>query len=139
MWFYRLVIGIFLVAGLAMFGAGVYRGIHEQTDPRTLATVTDCSSIGGGSHDEPSTECLGTWTAAGKQVAGIVTGVSKHDVGKQVKVTVSGDSAFTVSLVLPLVLLGLGGACLVGGFVFFRMSRQISAGPSKGRPTPATA
>jgi hypothetical protein len=126
------VVAIFLVAGLALLVGGCIRLVQEQTDTRTVATVTDCSSIGAGSHGGPSLECLATWTAAGRPVTGTITGVGKNDVGKKVKVTVNGHSAFTLSLVLPLVLIGLGAASLAGAWPFITIVRR-------SRTRPATA
>jgi hypothetical protein len=133
-WLLKFVVGVFLVAGLALLVGGGVRLVQEQTDTRTLATVTSCSSIGAGSKDGASTECLATWTARGRQVNGIITGVSKHDVGKKIKVTTSGRSAFTISLVLPLVLIAVGLASLIGAWPFVRMLRTSG---SKTRLAPA--
>jgi hypothetical protein len=102
----KALTAILLVAGLAVFAAGVGLIVIRQTDTRALATVDHCTTSGGSRNYR--VDCTGHWTLDGHQVFGTVDGVSQSAVGKHVSVTVSGTTAHSRSLTLPLVLLGLG-------------------------------
>jgi hypothetical protein len=69
-------------------------------------------------------------------VVGTVDGADPADVGKTIDVTVSGDHAYTTSLMVPIILIGIGlFLAVVGVLVLIKGGRQNS-GP--GSPVART-
>jgi hypothetical protein len=112
---------VFLLAELVMIGAGVFLVVQRQTGTRVRATVTGCIRTGAGRTE--SVDCSGTWVVGGSLlgeghiVVGDVDGATQSDVGKTIDVTLRGDTAYTRSLKLPLLLIGLGLVLPVVGLV----------------------
>jgi hypothetical protein len=109
----KAALAVFLVAELVMIGAGVFLLVQRETGTRVKATVTGCVQTGAGRTE--TTDCTGTWVVGGalvggdgRIVVGEVAGATKSDVGKTIDVTLRGDTAYTRSLKLPLLLIGLG-------------------------------
>jgi hypothetical protein len=65
-------------------------------------------------------------------VVGTINGADSGDVGKTVDVTVSGDHAQTRSLVLPILLIGLGLLVAIGGVVLIRAAAKTRARRARG-------
>lgn len=52
--------------------------------------------------------CQARWTTGGRTVEGDIEGSGSDDVGHTISATVRGDAAYSRSLTLPLLLIGLG-------------------------------
>jgi hypothetical protein len=103
------LLAVVLVAALAFVGGGVFLIVERETGTRARATVSDCVERGR------STVCTGTWVVGGSLVGGnghvvvgAIDGAVSSDVGKTIDVTLSGGRAYVRSLVLPILLIGLG-------------------------------
>jgi hypothetical protein len=108
---------------LAFIGGGAFVLVTQQTGTPAEATVTDCQRTG-----RYGSVCNGTWVAGGGRVVqGTIDGASSGDVGKTLDVRLSGNRAYTTSLRLPLVLIGIGlAAALLGGFELRAQARRAS-------------
>jgi hypothetical protein len=113
------------VFALGFIGGGVFILLTQQTGTPAEATVTDCQRTGRSAYS-----CNGTWVAGGdlisggRVVRGTIDGASSDDIGETLDVRLSGDRAYTTSLRLPLVLIGLGVAfAALGGFELRRVRR----------------
>jgi hypothetical protein len=109
----KALVAVVLVVGLACIGGGVFLIVERETGTRAKATVTHCVESGGGRLHR--TDCTGTWVVGGSLVGGgghlelgTIEGAVSSDVDKTIDVTVSGDHAYTRSLVLTIILIGLG-------------------------------
>lgn len=98
--------------GVALVGGGVFLIVQRDTGNRAKARVTDCVDTGG---KYGSVDCTGTWVAGGSLVAGAghvvsgpIDGANRSDIGKALDVTVSGEHAYTRSLRVPIILIGIG-------------------------------
>lgn len=117
-----LVVMLALTAGV--LGGGVFLLVQRETGSRTQAHVTNCDVSGAGKYRK--VHCLGSWTVGGslldggRVVVGTVNGVDTGDVGKTVDVTVRGDTAYSRSLILPIVLTVLGLLPLFGLIIVIR-------------------
>jgi hypothetical protein len=110
-----------LVLALACIGGGVFLIVERETGTRAEATVGECVESGGSRNGR--TDCTGTWVVGGSLIGGgghlvlgTIEGVASNDFGKTIDVTVSGDHAYSRSLVRPIILIGLGllGLLLAG-------------------------
>ena len=105
-----LVVMVALTAGV--FGGGIFLLLQRETGTRTQAHVSSCDVSGAGKYRR--VHCVGSWTIGGslldggRVVVGTVNGVDTGAIGKTVDVTVRGDTAYSRSLVLPIVLVVLG-------------------------------
>jgi hypothetical protein len=106
-------LAIMLVVALACVGGGVFLIVERETGTRAKAKVTEC--VESGRRFSHRTNCTGTWVVGGSLVrggghvvVGTIEGAESSDVGKTIDVTVSGDLAYSRSLVLPILLLVLG-------------------------------
>ncbi len=109
----KAALAVFVVAEVVMIGAGVFLVVQRETGTRVRATVTGCVQTGAGRTQ--ATDCTGTWVVGGdlvggdgRVVVGKVDGATRSDIGKTIDVTLRGDTAYTRSLKLPLLLIGLG-------------------------------
>lgn len=104
------IAAIFLAVPL--IGPGAFLLVQRETGTRASATVSDCQASGSGRYR--SVHCTGSWTVGGSLldnghiVVGTIDGVDEGDIGKTIDVTISGDTAYSRGLALPLLLLGLG-------------------------------
>jgi hypothetical protein len=102
----------------------VFLIVERGTGTRAKATVAHCVESGGSRLHR--TDCTGTWIVRGRVVVGTIEGVDSSDVGKTIDVTVSGEHAYTRSLVRPILFIGLGlPLAALSGLALF----------SAGRPT----
>jgi hypothetical protein len=128
-WFAKACIVFLLLGGLGMAGGGVYLTIVQFTGTPAKATVTDCVLAQDSRYT--TYDCTGTWVTGGSLVGGnghvvvgTVDGVDNTDVGKTVAVRLAGGEAYEESLVLPLILLGLGFATSsVLGYLLIKVLR----------------
>lgn len=128
----RIAAIVFLMAGL--LGPGIFLLVQRQTGPRASATVGDCVTTGAGRYRR--THCTGTWIVGGSLldgghvVYGTIDGADTSDVGKTIDVTLRGDTAYSRSLTLPLLLIGLG---LMPALLLLRPFRPRNGGQGAGR------
>lgn len=104
---------LFVVVVIAGSIGGAYL-LYDQrhSGEKTTATVTDCNvrlARQGG------TVCRGTWVQGGSLLeggrvvtGGTIEGAGKGDLGKKLDVRVRGDTAYTNSLRIPIVIGSLG-------------------------------
>jgi hypothetical protein len=122
---------VFLLLGALGTGAGgVYLTVIQFTGVATTATVTDCVQDPDSRY--VTYDCTGTWVTGGSLVGGnghvvvgTVDGADNTDVGKTLAVRLAGGEAYVQSLVLPLVLMGIGfpSAALIG-YLLLRVQRR---------------
>jgi len=117
---------VMLFAALAFVGGGTFLIVERETGARARATVADCVERGR------STVCTGTWVVGGSLVGGnghvvfgTIDGADSTDVGKTIDVTVSGGRAYVRSLVLAILLIGIGLLLAVpSGHTLIRVRHQ---------------
>lgn len=118
------VLVVMLALTVGVLGGGIFLLVQRETGTRTQAHVTNCDVSGAGKYRK--VHCVGSWTVGGSLldgghvVVGTVNGVDTGDVGKTIDVTVRGDTAYSRSLVLPIVLTVLGLLPLAGLVVVIR-------------------
>jgi hypothetical protein len=122
---------VFLLLGAVGMGVGgVYLMVIQFTGVAARATVTDCVQDPDSRY--VTYDCTGTWITGGSLVGGnghvvvgTIDGADNTDIGTTLAVRLSGGEAYVQSLVLPLVLMGLGfpSAALIG-FLLVRTSRR---------------
>ena len=108
----------------ALIGGGGWLLYQRGFGTRVDATVLTCDSSGHVRRFGSTfrTDCVAEWTIDGRKVIGNFEGGNgESDVGKTVDATVHGDTAYSRSLGLPLLLIGLGlPFLLVPGFAIKR-------------------
>jgi hypothetical protein len=112
----------------AVIGGGGFLLYQRAYGTRVEATVLECnlgrtgipSRYGGGIRED----CVASWTVDGELVIGGYNGGSSSDVGKTVTATVRGDTAYSRSLTLPLLLVALGLPFLALPVASFRHRRR---------------
>jgi len=118
------VVVVMLALTGGVLGGGIFLLVQRQTGTRTQAHVSHCDASGSGKYRK--VHCTGSWMLGGSLLdggrvqVGTVNGVDTGDVGKTVDVTVRGDTAYSRSLVLPIVLAALGLVPLAGLVVVVR-------------------
>jgi hypothetical protein len=131
-WFARACIVFLLLGTLGMGVAGAYLMVVQFTGTPARATVTECVQDQDARYPSVTYDCTGTWIVGGSLVGGnghvvvgTVDGVDNTDVGKTIDVRLAGGEAYAQSLVLPLLLMGIGfpAAALIG-FLLFRVQRR---------------
>jgi hypothetical protein len=127
-WVGGVVLWAVLVAmPAALLGGGTWLLYQRAVGTRVDATVLGCETSGNfrkfGSTIR--TECYAEWTIDGETVVGnFSAGNGQGDVGRTVSATVRGDTAYSRSLGLPILLLALGLplALFLGWSVKLRLS-----------------
>lgn len=100
----------------ALLGGGGWLLYQRAVGTWTEATVLECESSGAFRRygADRRTDCVAEWTVDGRTVVGdYVGGDGVRDVGRTVDVTLRGDTAYSRSLGLPLLLVALGLPFLV--------------------------
>ena len=98
---------VVLAIPAALVGGGAFLLHQRAVGTWVEATVLDCDTRRSGSGFR--TDCTAEWTEDGRSVVGTFTGGNgESDVGDTVAATVRGDTAYSRSLVLPILLLVLG-------------------------------
>ena len=117
-----VLIVLIMIFPFLFIGPGVWLLVQSAVGTRVEARVDDCSlQVTGRTYAE---YCTGTWTIDGHVVHGNVDGVSSSDEGHTVSATVRGDTAYSTSLVLPLILIGLGLPFLILPYRAVRTRRR---------------
>ncbi|MEZ5296558.1 MAG: hypothetical protein R2697_09905 [Ilumatobacteraceae bacterium] len=126
---------VVLAIPAALVGGGVFLLYQAAWGTPVEATVLSCDTTGGvfGGASTYGTDCVAEWEIDGRLVVGGFNGGNgESDVGKTVDATVRGDTAYSRSIVLPIVLLVLGLPFLAVPFFAirraFRRRRQSAAG-----------
>jgi hypothetical protein len=105
---------VVLTIALTPIGAGAMVLFQRVSGDRVEVTVTECERSGGmvGGVSTARIDCTATWTRGEQVVVGPFTGgLGESDVGKTLEATVRDGTAYSASstsLVLPIVLIGLG-------------------------------
>jgi hypothetical protein len=133
----KAIVGLLLVSAIGLLAGGVSLLVQRETGTRAKATVSECTHSGGSRNY--TTHCTGSWVVGGDLVggnghvvAGTIDGADSGDVGKTVDVTVSGDHAQTRSLVVPIVLIGLGLLVAAGALLLIRAAAKARAQRARG-------
>jgi hypothetical protein len=91
---------------LIFIGPGLWLLWQREHGTHVQATVTGCrTSSSGRSYAE---YCTASWTAHGRVIVGDIEGTDGSHVGDTIGATARGDTAYSTSLTLPLLLIGLG-------------------------------
>ena len=106
-----VVWGLVLAIPAALLGGGGFLLYQRAVGTRVEATVLECDTSGaivrGASTSR--TDCIAEWEIDDRTVIGPFTGGNgESDVGRTVDATVRGDTAYSRSLALPILLLALG-------------------------------
>jgi hypothetical protein len=131
-WFTKACIAFLLLAAIGLSVGGVYLMIVQFTGIPARAMVTECVQDGDARYPSVTYDCTGTWVIGGglvggngHVVVGAVEGVDDTDVGKTIDVRLSDGEAYAESLVLPVILMGLGfPAAVLIGFLLVRVQRR---------------
>jgi hypothetical protein len=124
-----------LAIPIALIGGGGWLLYQRGSGTRVKATVLSCDSSGNVRRYGTTfrTDCVAQWTIDGRVVVGGFDGGNgASDVGKQVDATVRGDTAYSRSLGLPILLIVLGLPFLV--IPFFAIKRRL-VGSNRGGGT----
>ena len=118
---------------VAFVGGGGWLLYQRGYGTRVEATVLECETSGGFRRYGPNIrqECVARWTVDGRVViGGFAGGDGFSDVGRTFDATVRGDTAYSRSLGLPVLLIALGLPFLVLPVAAIRGRRRpTSAGP----------
>ncbi|MBA2282292.1 MAG: hypothetical protein H0W25_13840 [Acidimicrobiia bacterium] len=91
----------------ALIGGGSFLLYQRAVGSWVEATVLECDTYRAGASFR--TDCIAEWTEGGRTVVGdFVGGNGESDAGRTVTATVRGDTAYSRSLGLPILLLALG-------------------------------
>ena len=136
----RVVFVLVALGGLGMITAAVIEIHNKESGPLVKATVTGCVNSGG---VHSTDECTATWVSGGSLVGGnghVVQGpiddANSGDIGKTLEVRIRGGQAYTTSLRVPIILIGIGlYLAITGVLVALKVGR-----PKRGRrPAAASA
>lgn len=101
---------VVLAIPAALVGGGVWllyqRGYGTEVEATVLECTTSGTIVSGGSTYR--SDCIAQWSIDGRVVVGAFNGGSDADVGKTVAATVRGETAYSRSLILPVLLIALG-------------------------------
>ena len=139
----KLALTFFVVTalfGLGMGGAGIAEIASKESGTKARVKVTGCSyneELKGGTY-----QCQGVWVSGGALVGGnghVVIGsiddADPSEIGKTITARVSGDSAYTPSLRVPILLI-IFGVLMIGGSGISAL--QVIRGQKRG-PTRSVA
>jgi hypothetical protein len=113
-----LLVSLLLLGGLGMLAGGIYQVSVKETGERATARITACHKSGGRYRSDV---CTGMWVASGSLLAGgqvvtgTVDGADSGDLGHTLDVRLSGGTAYTTSLRVPIILIVVGLALTVFG------------------------
>ena len=114
---------LILVIPVSLVGGGTWLLYQRYAGTSVQATVLACETSGNWARYGSTVreECVAEWTLDGRTVTGgFVAGNGTSDVGKTVDATVRNGTAYSRSLGLPLLLLGLGLPFLIPVVVALR-------------------
>lgn len=132
-----LVWAVVLAIVAATVGGGGFLLYQRAVGTRVEATVLDCDTSGtivrGGATYR--TDCIAEWTVDMRVVIGTFNGGNgESDEGKTVAATVRGDTAYSRSLVLPILLIALGAPFVWFPIAALRPRRQPATGAISAAP-----
>jgi hypothetical protein len=113
----------------ATLGGGAFLLYQRAVGTHVEATVLECDASGAVIRGASTyrTECIAEWTIDGRTVVGPFTGGNgESDVGTTVSATVRGDTAYSRSLGLPILLLALGLPFVALPFLAIRSRRTVT-------------
>jgi predicted phage tail protein len=114
-WFSRIIIGLFAIAGVAMAVGVISYGPGTNDRVRTTASVDDCNYVSGGTRAGVDV-CTGTWQIGGRTIHGRIDDVDVHDLFKTVTVYANAHVAHAPHAT-NWALAGLGIVMAIGGVV----------------------
>jgi hypothetical protein len=123
---------VLLAIPIALVAGGAWLLYQRGYGTRVEATVLSCDSSGNFRRYGTTfrTDCVAEWTIDGRViVGGFDGGNGASDVGKKVDATVRGDTAYSRSLVLPILLIALGLPFFV--IPFFAIKRRVRSRSSR--------
>lgn len=106
-----VVFAVVLAIPVATIGGGTFLLYQRAVGTRVEATVIECDLSGGraGGVSTYREDCIAEWTIDGEKVVGGLSGGSGGwEPGETVDATVRGDTAYSRSLGLPVLLIALG-------------------------------
>lgn len=106
-----LVWALILAIPVALVGGGGWLLFQRAAGTRVEATVLDCDTSGSFRRYGSTVrqDCIAEWTVDGRTViGGFAGGDGFSDVGRTFDATVRGDTAYSRSLGLPILLIALG-------------------------------
>jgi hypothetical protein len=136
-WLGILLVFLIFLGGLGMLAGGIYQVVVKETGPRARARITECHRSGGRYRSDV---CTGMWIAGGsllaggRVVTGTVDGADSGDLGHTIDVRLSGGTAYTTSLRVPIILIVIGLALTLFGVRLV----LIAVRGTLGRRTPST-
>ncbi len=108
----NIVVWVILLAiPVALVGGGGFLMYQRAVGTPVAATVLECDTSGAIIRGASTyrTECIAEWEIDGRVVIGSFTGGNgESDVGRTVAATVRGDTAYSRSLGLPVLLIAMG-------------------------------
>jgi hypothetical protein len=116
-WLVRSGLLVVLVS-LGLIAGGLLVARHDRRGEPATATVLSCESR----YKLPPL-CRGQWIAGGslleggRVVTGTIDGVGRGDIGDELAVRASGETAWTVSKRIPVLLIAAGAALALTGVV----------------------
>ncbi len=113
-----------LVLPLVFIVPAVYLLVQGQLGTRVDATIKHCAVQSSGRGYAET--CTANWTVDGHRIEGDIEGATSSDVGDTVSARLHGDTAYTASLDLPLLLLALGVPCLWLTYRWVKNQRAIT-------------
>ncbi|MGA8246219.1 MAG: hypothetical protein WB797_04880 [Nocardioides sp.] len=99
-----LLLGVALLP-FVLLGAGTWLLWEREAGTRTRVHVDPCLVQHTGRSDTET--CTGSWTSHGRVVVGPVDGATSSQEGDTIDVTVRGDTAYSRSPKVALILIGL--------------------------------
>ncbi|HWJ67228.1 MAG TPA: hypothetical protein VNT31_11150 [Nocardioides sp.] len=114
----NLLVAAVLLVPFVLVGAGAWLIYQRQTGERVEAEVLGCEIDVG--YRRSSQYCTARWTVDGVEYTGPIQGSGDQEVGETVTATLRDGELYSRSLILPLVLLGLGLPLCWFPFAFVR-------------------
>lgn len=114
----NLVVAAVMLVPFVLVGAGAWLIIQRQTGEKVEASVVGCDLDIG--YKRAAEYCTATWTIDGQEFTGPLNNAGNLEAGDTVTATLRGDELYGRSLVLPLILIGLGLPMLLLPYAWVR-------------------
>lgn len=102
----NLVVAAVMLVPFVLLGAVGWLIYQRQTGEKVEATVVACDLDIG--YKRAAEYCTATWTVEGQEFTGPLNNAGNLDAGEKVEATLRDGELYGGSLVLPLILIGLG-------------------------------